>query len=147
MFVIIWGHSYLSSLGTPIHNFSNLGPKMMKWYFPFITNAFFAVDVFFLVSGFLTFYIMISKMRKVKVWMIFMFWYFRLLPLLVFITLFSVFVFPFIVNGATFDYWTTKTNEKCPLYWWTGFIFINNVYPWNFADHCIGWPWYLANDM
>ena len=30
---------------------------------------------------------------------------------------------------------------------WTNFLFINNFYPKEFSDGCMGWTWYLANDF
>ena len=30
---------------------------------------------------------------------------------------------------------------------WSNFLFINNFIPWGMSDECIGWVWYLANDM
>ena len=36
---------------------------------------------------------------------------------------------------------------NCKSYWWTNLLFINNIHPWQMADNCIGWVWYLANDF
>ena len=37
--------------------------------------------------------------------------------------------------------------KTCQKYWWTNLLYINNLYPWELNDECVGWTWYLANDM
>ncbi|XP_043578477.1 nose resistant to fluoxetine protein 6-like [Bombus pyrosoma] len=34
---------------------------------------------------------------------------------------------------------------KCPKYWWTNILYINNLFHGN--DLCLMWSWYLPNDM
>lgn len=35
--------------------------------------------------------------------------------------------------------------ENCNKYWWRNFLYINNLT--EIKEMCIGWTWYLANDM
>jgi hypothetical protein len=35
--------------------------------------------------------------------------------------------------------------NKCPSQWWQNALYINNLF--TFSKQCIGWTWYLANDM
>ena len=37
--------------------------------------------------------------------------------------------------------------KTCQKYWWTNLLYINNLYSWELNDECVGWTWYLANDM
>ena len=37
--------------------------------------------------------------------------------------------------------------KSCESYWWTNLLYINNFYPIKFDDQCMGWAWYLANNM
>lgn len=44
----------------------------------------------------------------------------------------------------------TAQYEKniCADYWWTNLLYINNLYPFpGILRGCMGWSWYLANDM
>jgi len=41
---------------------------------------------------------------------------------------------------------------QCAKYWWTNMLYINNFYPEEMGETvkdqtCLGWSWYLANDM
>lgn len=40
-----------------------------------------------------------------------------------------------------------QTNPACDKYWWTNLLYINNFYPDGLQQECMGWSWYLANDM
>ena len=46
-------------------------------------------------------------------------------------------------------YYTKSANNElinsCPDTWWHNALYINNLY--NFGTQCVGWSWYLANDM
>ena len=72
MVVIIWGHSYSNSLGTPIFNGLYITNIMNSLLFPIIAAAPFAVDSFFFLSGFLTFYILTLKIHKMKIWHVYL---------------------------------------------------------------------------
>ena len=37
--------------------------------------------------------------------------------------------------------------KNCERYWWTNLFYINNLFPDKLGDECMGWSWYLANDM
>jgi peptidoglycan/LPS O-acetylase OafA/YrhL len=39
--------------------------------------------------------------------------------------------------------------DICKSHWWTNLLYINNMYPnyGNLGKTCLGWSWYLANDM
>ena len=37
--------------------------------------------------------------------------------------------------------------EGCKDQWWYALLFVSNMLPWENANHCLGWIWYLANDM
>lgn len=41
---------------------------------------------------------------------------------------------------------TSKT-EECSSYWWTYPTFLNTIVPNGRGNFCVGWGWYLANDM
>jgi len=41
----------------------------------------------------------------------------------------------------------SEKTDLCPEYWWTNMLYINNFYPKSSGEQCLGWSWYLANDM
>ena len=58
-----------------------------------------------------------------------------------------MYVYPYIGSGAN---WTSVNDYmylNCSRYWWSNFLYINNIVPWSQNDECIAWVWYLANDM
>jgi peptidoglycan/LPS O-acetylase OafA/YrhL len=52
----------------------------------------------------------------------------------------------YVGEGYLWDQYTKYIVLRCDK-WWTNALFINNFYPTQFAEQCLGWSWYLANDM
>jgi len=145
------GHSYSSSLMTPAHNLLFFMDIFKAPFIAIIVNGTFAVDTFFFLSGFLTFYLLTLKLYpnqgKGNYLLLYLHRYLRLLPILFSVMIFGMFIYPLIGNGAN---WVTTTNyiiKNCSKYWWTNFLYIDNFFPWTDTDACMGWVWYLANDM
>ncbi|RCN34583.1 acyltransferase [Ancylostoma caninum] len=121
-----------------------------------ITNAFFSVDTFFLLSGILVSYIFFKSKpsaRFVKnpfTWLMFyVHRYLRLTPpMMIFIGFYTV-VLPF-TNGP----WTASVEglvgsledsvEACQKYWWRNLLYINNLF--GNSPECYPVAWYLAVD-
>ena len=62
-----------------------------------------------------------------------------------FVILFSIHLKGFLTESP---YWYTQfTDPLCSKHWWTNLLYINNFYPTDTGEMCIGWSWYLANDM
>ena len=127
---------------------------MSEWtLFGFIPAAMFAVDIFFYLSGFLTFYLLADKffekgLKILQIPMIYLHRYLRLIFPIIFVTMFCMWIFRYLGNGFSWDYLTSKLlGESCAHSWWSTFIFFNNFYPWDFNKACINWTWYLANDF
>lgn len=123
--------------------------------FGLIPGGFYAVDSFFFLSGLLTFYLLTEKLLPKKGWagfyktfLIYFHRYYRLIFPLVFVTLFTMYIMRYIGDGPmNRNLWDGLTMKNCNKYWWTNFLFINNLYPWDMGAECIGWVWYLANDF
>ncbi|EPB76835.1 acyltransferase [Ancylostoma ceylanicum] len=121
-----------------------------------ITNAFFSVDTFFLLSGILVSYIFFKSKpsaRFVKnpfTWVMFyVHRYLRLTPpIMIFIGFYTV-ILPF-TNGP----WTASVEgivgsledsiEACQKYWWRNLLYINNLF--GNSPECYPVAWYLAVD-
>ncbi|XP_071489887.1 nose resistant to fluoxetine protein 6-like [Diadema antillarum] len=115
-----------------------------------IQQGFYFVDAFFLLSGFLLTYLTLKRMKASDGKMDWIWFYlhrhFRLTPALAMLMLIWMFIFPE-MNQGPFWYRTEENIDSCRRYWWTDILYINNFFPTNVWDQCIGWAWYLACDM
>jgi len=110
-----------------------------------------AVDTFFFLSGLLTTYTLLRRMRKTQKYTFpgykfIALRYLRLTPLYAFILFFYAFVVPALAQGPVW-YRMIKDANLCVDLWWPNLIYINNFYPTAFHSTCMSWSWYLANDM
>ncbi|XP_071497836.1 nose resistant to fluoxetine protein 6-like [Diadema antillarum] len=147
---VILGHTFFFAMEMGITGnlliaygwFQNFG-------FQVISNAFFSVDSFFFLSGFLLTFITLRKMgeRDGRIpWGFFYFHrYWRLTPAVLATILIWMYIKPVMGDAPL---WNMYQNvDTCINYWWTNILYINNFYPRMFMNECIGWVWYLANDM
>ncbi|GFT45485.1 nose resistant to fluoxetine protein 6 [Nephila pilipes] len=119
------------------------------WLFQVILNGFYSVDSFFLLSGFLVSYVifkMFAKSNEDKVqfpWLSFYIHrYIRLTPVYMIVLGFYTTLMAYLGSGPL---WNLKDDPKCIANWWWNALYINNFQ--SAADQCMGWAWYLANDM
>lgn len=66
----------------------------------------------------------------------------KLTPFNLFVVGFALCVGPNMGGGPYWDLYT-KTMKPCETLWWTNLVFVNNFYPSNFDDKCMGWTWFL----
>ncbi|XP_072029286.1 nose resistant to fluoxetine protein 6-like [Amphiura filiformis] len=149
MFWVILGHTLVFALVTPnIENPLSLIKYLKRFGFQAILNATFSVDTFFFLSGLLVGFLTFMRMAKTDgkipwFWFYFhRFW--RLTPVYMFTILFFMYLVPYMGKGP---FWFFDTKTACAKYWWTNLLYINNFYPKTIDAECIGWTWYLANDM
>ena len=62
MFLIVLGHSYGNVFASPLLNILDLNKIFAYRWISIIGTATFAVDSFFFLSGFLTFYLLTTKL-------------------------------------------------------------------------------------
>eukprot|EP00343_Euplotes_focardii_P007471 CAMPEP_0205818724 /NCGR_PEP_ID=MMETSP0206-20130828/748_1 /ASSEMBLY_ACC=CAM_ASM_000279 /TAXON_ID=36767 /ORGANISM="Euplotes focardii, Strain TN1" /LENGTH=582 /DNA_ID=CAMNT_0053111403 /DNA_START=329 /DNA_END=2077 /DNA_ORIENTATION=+ len=151
---IILGHSFAFVQFSSLSNSSTLSTLYDSDMFAIIPGGEFAVDTFFYLSGFLTFYLLTSKLYPkkgniglVNTFLIYFHRYYRLIFPLVFVQFFTMFVIRYFGDGPIYRQNWDLLNQNCFDNPWSNFLFINNFIPWQLADACIGWVWYLANDM
>jgi peptidoglycan/LPS O-acetylase OafA/YrhL len=157
MFWVMLGHTAYYQLSTNgYENLSHIHFVSERFSFQILTSAYYAVDVFFLMSGFLVAYltyeeVKANKLESAKAWSYYIFHRFwRLTPAYMFVLFFMVKLVPFIGEGP---FWYLYSNPAvspvgyCDKYWWTNFLYINNLVPSNIWNGCMSWSWYLANDM
>ena len=151
---VILGHAYFAVMFMGIQanpDLESLNAITSPFWWGIVPGGFFAVDVFFFLSGFLAVYLMLvklySKRGKANYGLIYFHRFYRILPpVLMLMGLFQAF-YIFLGSGPN---WVTAVKNQmsnCSSYWWSNALFIENIYPWHFTDECIGWLWYLANDM
>ncbi|XP_022094565.1 nose resistant to fluoxetine protein 6-like [Acanthaster planci] len=147
---VILGHTVAFSVLNPIDNL----PTFYHWIsthpgFQAVANAFFSVDSFFFLSGFLVAYLTFARFRElrtIKTWALFYFHrYWRLTPLFAFTILIWMYIPQYFGYGPAWQ--SSAFREFCPQYWWSSLLYISNFWPKAFGEECIAWTWYLANDM
>ncbi|PIK43685.1 putative nose resistant to fluoxetine protein 6 [Apostichopus japonicus] len=148
MLWVILGHVFVFILPTSLMNPLTAISWLSRYGFLAVSNAFFSVDSFFFLSGLLVTYLTLKQMRKKQgriPWHWFYFHrYWRLTPALAVTMLFYVYIVPYFGDGPYAQVFAARPN--CPKYWWANLLYINNFYP-SSVEMCIGWVWYLANDM
>ena len=152
MFWVILGHANvtLSGLGI-IDNPVTIVPILSRFSYQAVSQgSFFAVDTFLFLSGTLVSYLTLRGLKKKNGRFSFLHFYIhrylRVTPSYAFVLFFSWSLSTYIGYFPSFPQ-VTSLFSKCTDYWWTNFLYINNLYPWKIADECILWGWYLANDM
>ena len=155
MFWVIVGHTFFWTLSSAVlTNPLSLGTVASRFSMQAITNGFFSVDSFFFLSGALVAYLTLREMKRkggrFPVITYYLHRYLRLTMVYAFLLFFWWALTMYLGNGS---HWLAGLGEhsilqqNCEKYWWTNLLYINNFYPWQLADECMGWTWYLANDM
>ena len=156
MWWVIQGHTYLFSTMTS-SNPAILRPVSERFTFQAILNGNYSVDTFFFLSGLLVAYLTMKEIKsKGKLNWIYYFChrYWRLTPLYAYVMLIFIVVSSYIPGGP-FQWLISNprgilfhTVDSCRTYWWSNLGYINNFYPgYGSTGECMGWGWYLANDM
>lgn len=149
---VILGHTFLYSLRGPVSNPIVMVSWFERWTFSIMLLAPYSVDVFFWLSGFLGSYLMLELLKKRNgrmqpYWMIMLHRWLRITPLYFATILFFWFIMAMAGNGPVFFMYKDDYAGACNKYWWSHLLFINNFYPFNRDEQCLGWSWYLPNDM
>ena len=154
MFWVIVCHTHFWSFTAGVNNVYRLKNFLSRFTFQAIGNAFFSVDSFFFLSGLLVAYLSMRQMKQRKGRFPFVAYYLhrylRLTPTYAFVLFFVWFLTMHLGDGPKYHLSAGEDStlyKTCSSYWWTNLFYINNLYPWKLEDECVGWTWYLANDM
>lgn len=165
---VVFGHAFFMLLLLGLYNPEEMLHTVITLKGSIVYSGFFAVDVFFYMSGFMMYKGMQKyfteaddqsaetvKRRlsfKKKIFLIlngFVMRYIRLLPLYLFIILGMTSIVTLFPSGPLSL--SNFMNASCPDYWWHNLLYINNVVNYeamgNQTGMCAGHSWYLANDM
>ena len=159
MIWIIIGHTML--MPAAIAGYDNEGDLVATWGYrgtfvlQSILGAEVGVDTFFFLSGFLAFRLLpiLSKLAK-KTGSIITTTalacskrYTRLTPSLVFVMFIYYKIIPYYGGGPFVVRFQNSVFRRCDPYWWTQLFYIQNFVPFDSDSVCMGWSWYLGNDM
>jgi len=147
-FTVVYGHSFMYSMSTP-RNYTYLPLFMQSGWILTIFGALYAVDTFFYLGGFLTGFLMLSKLKRMPVTfksymqILFHRWI-RLWPAY-FIAI--MFYWKIAVHMGSGPIWSNliRNAEFCATSAWQNLIFMDNVLAKNYA--CFSWGWYLSCDF
>ena len=153
MLWVILCHTNLWVSLTGVDNALDFLDTLKRFSYQAVSNGFFSVDSFFFLSGVLVAYLTLRQMKRKNgrfpYLMYYIHRYLRLTPVYAFILFFTWFMSMHLANGPHYkaEWEGGAAWQLCDKYWWTNLLYINNLHPWKFGEECIGWTWYLANDM
>ena len=157
MFWVIGAHANMVLLGTSDNTMYEVTVLAPRFSYQAIVNGFYSVDSFFFLSGLLVAYLTLREMKrrhaKGKTWYAFpalsyyIHRYLRLTPAYAFVVFFVWQVVPLMGSGPFWNLAAQSQATLCDKYWYTNLLYINNFWPEDFSKQCVGWGWYLANDM
>ncbi|GIY81470.1 nose resistant to fluoxetine protein 6 [Caerostris extrusa] len=144
---IILCHSYAFSASS-IRNMAETINLFDNWPFQVILNGFYSVDSFFFCSAdFLVTHVYLQQAFKTdgKIpWLYFYIHRFiRLTPVYMIVLAFYTTLDSHISSGPIWP--DVDVDPSCQSRWWWNILYINNFL--TASEQCMGWAWYLANDM
>jgi peptidoglycan/LPS O-acetylase OafA/YrhL len=148
---VVFGHAFVFPLVVGLKNITDLQEFVKTFKFSFVISGFYAVDVFFYMSGFMLCFglqkYMNRNINKFKVFgLALLNRYLRLLPLYLFILLGVTYLIPFISDGPAYSK-LELINIGCAKNFWHNLLYFNNLVNYAIDESCAGHTWYLANDM
>ncbi|XP_047498089.1 nose resistant to fluoxetine protein 6-like isoform X1 [Penaeus chinensis] len=151
MIWVVYGHQHEAGARFTA-NLLMMFPKTSGFLYQIVGNAYFSVDSFFFLSGFLVSYVLLREMSRTGRFNVAMFYLHRLIRLLPPIALATglfATVARFFLTGPLADSWT-YWQKGCAVNWWKDLVFVNNFLleeddPEAGAD-CLIQAWYLAVD-
>ena len=150
LFWVILGHTFAWIVLYGVDNRHSIPNFLRRFSFQPVVHSTFSVDSFFFLSGVLVAYLTLRQMKKRNGRFPFIHYYvhryLRLTPVYAFVLFFAWFLTRHIAAGPSLSL-VDPFAPQCSKFWWTNFLYINNLYPWKFNDQCLVWTWYLANDM
>lgn len=156
---IILGHTYNYGLASRINetwtivNALDAFEILKRFTFQGVYGAGFSVDTFYMLSGLLLTYLQVKHLKKLmkkpkaaNVSFYIIHYYFhrfwRLTPMYMAVLMFFACLYRYVGSGPL---WVPEAGDLCKKTWWTNLLYVNNLV--NVEDMCMGWSWFLANDM
>ncbi|KAF7271005.1 hypothetical protein GWI33_016065 [Rhynchophorus ferrugineus] len=151
MMWILAGHAVGLFSVVPLVNQEKLNEFNSELASFYITGAYFAVDTFFYLSGFLIAYQYFKSASEKKVVpqligipQMIIHRYLRITPALLMMFLYGVYLAQFLSTGPLYGTVSESIARPCKEHWWAVFLYIQNYY--NPTDLCYTHSWYLSTD-
>ena len=146
MLWVVFSHEYAFTLSGAENAASYVG-IVSKWQFLMVFSGYFAVDTFFFIGGFLVAYAFLKEQSTsfFKYPLAILNRYLRLIPAYFMAIMLFYKVYPHL-NSGPYWYQLQPGLTACDNNLWKTLLFINNLTN-NMGEICLGWGWYLQNDM
>ncbi|XP_076437337.1 O-acyltransferase like protein-like [Babylonia areolata] len=148
---VVMGHCY-SQLGNAQGNKTATVDLLSHFTYAVFPAALLSVDTFFLLSGCLTAFLFLKATRKSGVtpasfilYYVHRIW--RLTPLYALVLAYYIGIFPYTKRGPFENLQGMDSENACRENWFYNLLYVNNVIDDKMEKLCLGWSWYLANDM
>eukprot|EP01022_Parablepharisma_sp_SALTPOND_P028563 TRINITY_DN71154_c0_g1_i1.p1 TRINITY_DN71154_c0_g1~~TRINITY_DN71154_c0_g1_i1.p1 ORF type:complete len:714 (+),score=31.21 TRINITY_DN71154_c0_g1_i1:128-2143(+) len=146
MLWVILGHTFYYTRHGYVTNILDLPEFLTTFWNSYILSGPFSVDVFFFLSGFLATYLAVKQGNgKGTFIQTYVHRLLRIFPLYVLTMVLYMFILPLLGDGPGFFNFYHEVDHNCSKYWMYNLLFLNNFVPHN--HECMGYTWYLANDM
>ncbi|PVD35697.1 hypothetical protein C0Q70_02660 [Pomacea canaliculata] len=150
---VILGHCFAMPTTATANTVGNTAAVLtmpQDWTMAPLVSGTLSVDTFFLLSGCLTSYLFLRQAQKAGgitcrnmiLYYVHRFW--RLTPLYMVAIIFYAGIMPYLMSGP-YDNSQTIALQNCKKYWWANILYVNNLV--DIAKLCMGWSWYLSDDM
>ncbi|XP_041377307.1 nose resistant to fluoxetine protein 6-like [Gigantopelta aegis] len=151
---IILGHTYnygiISVKDNPTTaNLVEADNVIKELSFQVVQAGDYSVDTFFMISGMLVTWLTLKDLAKKKLsagylaqFVFHRFW--RLTPIYMFVLAGFGCLYTYLGSGPLWPE-AIKAADMCKENWWTNLLYVNNLV--RVDDMCMGWSWYLSNDM
>ncbi|VDO59678.1 unnamed protein product [Schistosoma margrebowiei] len=149
---IIYGHCIFFSMFVANNMLLYSQIHRPKWAYQAIIGSTLSVDTFFFMSGLLSTYLTIPKLRRIPSWKHWIkFWWsfvfhriLRLTPAYLLVLILYTGLFNHAYVGPMYPQTPNLMDIKfCRDHWWI--TYLNNfIYP---DEACMGWSWYLSNEI
>ena len=147
-FYVIYGHDYLIRGETGVIALEVLAVSQQT-VMSFVSGAFYSVDCFFFLGGFLTAFVMTEKLRKMgpsvlNYLMLIFQRYIRIMPLYLTV-IFIYWKLSVLIGSGPIRYLMVDTiNDQCDDSWWQHLFFGDNIGFVAFdSPYCFLWGWYV----
>lgn len=154
---IILGHTYIMPMGISgyantediINNTINSDVAENNWLFQAVIGSQTGVDTFFYLSGFLLAHLTMKEIRAGKMMVIpaIILRYLRLTPSLALVMMVYYKIWAYLGNGPFAVQLQRSIISRCRDSWWTELTYTMNFVPFDSDKVCMGWSWYLGDDM